>query len=107
MAHLDNKTSVASGMMGPGMMDMGKGMMGHGVMDKMPGMMQMSAGLGREVARGTTKVVVISGSSKAGNRVIGKLVRHPLVILGLGFAAGYLIHKYRNDIISSSSKSSQ
>ena len=83
MAHVDFKASVASEMM------------------------QMGSGMGREVARGTTKIVVISGSSKAGNRVIGKLVRHPLIIIGLGFAAGYLIHKYRNEIISSASKSRQ
>lgn len=33
--------------------------------------------------------------------VVGRLSRHPLVVFSLGLALGYLIHKYRKEIIQS------
>ena len=117
MAHIHNKPGAAPHMMGmgsemmkmgPGMMDMSKGMMGPGAMAmgsemmKMPmSMMQMGGGA---TARKTAKVVVATGSNHAGRGFIGRLIRNPVVILGLGIAAGVVIYKYRNEIISKKSE---
>lgn len=34
-------------------------------------------------------------------KAVGGLTRHPWVVFGLGLAVGYLIHKYRKEIIQS------
>jgi len=33
---------------------------------------------------------------------MGKLIQNPFVLFGLGFAAGFMVHKYRKEIIASS-----
>ena len=35
---------------------------------------------------------------------MGKLAKHPVLVFGIGLAAGYLVYKYRKDIISSATK---
>lgn len=87
MAHINNKQGMAAGMM--------KEMMGRGNMspDMMKGM--MGPGMGKEAA----KIVVVSTGSSHG--FFGRLIRNPAVLIGLGIATGYLIHKYRKDIVSS------
>lgn len=39
-----------------------------------------------------------------GGKIMGKLAKHPVLVFGLGVAAGYLVYKYRKDIISSATK---
>ncbi len=87
MAHINNKQGMAAGMM--------KEMMGPGKMspEMMKGM--MGPGMAREAA----KVVVISTGPR--HSFFGRLIRNPVVLIGLGIATGYLIHKYRKDIVSS------
>lgn len=101
MAHITNKQGVASSMMkmSPEMMEgmMGSEMMGMGS-DMMKGM--MGSGMGNRAARETAKVVIVTGGSRARQGILGRLIRNPLVLVGLGFAAGYMIYEYRKDIVS-------
>jgi hypothetical protein len=39
-----------------------------------------------------------------GEKIMGKLAKHPVLVFGIGLAAGYLVYKYRKDIISSATK---
>ena len=39
--------------------------------------------------------------SSAGKGFMSILAKHPLVVFGLGIATGYLVHKYRKEIIDS------
>lgn len=71
-------------------MDMGK-MMGS-AMDGMKGMGAMTAG----VATGTAMTV----ASASQHSLLRRIVTHPLVLFGAGLAIGYLIHKYREEIIA-------
>ena len=81
--------------MGP-MMKMGEGMAQVMKHSKTPG-----------VATGIATGAVASAGSSAGKSVIGKFFTHPLVLFGLGVAAGYYIHKYRKSILSTSDEAQQ
>jgi hypothetical protein len=48
-----------------------------------------------------------TASSTTGRSFVGKLLRHPLVLFGLGVAVGYAIHKYRKEIIDSASRAAE
>jgi ABC-type polysaccharide/polyol phosphate export permease len=39
-----------------------------------------------------------------GEKIMSKLAKHPVLVFGLGVAAGYLVYKYRKNIISSAAK---
>lgn len=98
MAHISDTQGMATGMMkemmGPGKMNskMMKAMMGPGEI--------MGSGTGREATRGTAKIVVVAIGSGAKQSFFGKLIQNPVVLIGAGIVAGYLIHKYRKEIIS-------
>jgi hypothetical protein len=49
---------------------------------------------GAVLSTGLAKVTATSGSSFVSN-----FFRHPLIMFGLGIAAGYYIHKHRKEII--------
>ncbi len=97
MAHITNKQDAASSMlkMVPGMKGMGPEMMKMSP-EMMKGM--MGPGMSNRAARETIKVVVIAGGSRARQGILGSLIKNPFVLVGLGFAAGYMIYKYRKDI---------
>lgn len=40
----------------------------------------------------------------AGGKLISKASKHPILVFGLGMAAGFLVYKYRKEIISSATK---
>jgi hypothetical protein len=83
--------------MGPMMGGMGSMMNnGMGPMMKSPG-----------VATGVASGVVASAGASAGKSVIKKIFTHPLVIFGLGVAAGYYLYKYRKPIISASDEAQE
>ena len=92
-------------MMGEGMgsmMGSGSGSMmnmGHG----MAGAVKQSMG-NPGVARGVATGAVVSASTTGARSALGKIIRHPLVLFGLGVAVGYLLHKYRQEIISSTTR---
>lgn len=35
---------------------------------------------------------------------MGNIAKHPVLVFGLGVAAGYLVYKYRKEIVSSTTK---
>ncbi|MGR9115171.1 MAG: hypothetical protein ACU85E_05350 [Gammaproteobacteria bacterium] len=45
-----------------------------------------------------------SATVHSGGKLMSKVAKHPAIVFGLGVAAGYLIYKYRKEIISGSTK---
>jgi hypothetical protein len=50
---------------------------------------------------------VAVASTRAGSSLVGRVLSHPLIVFGLGVAAGYAIHKYRKEIIESATRASE
>lgn len=103
---------MGEGMMGPMMGNM----MGDGMMDSMMGPMMrgmMGGGMAAEGmtmagtvprARMLTKAMEVGTVASVASALprtspISGLLRNPYVVVGLGIVTGYLIHKYRNEII--------
>jgi len=59
------------------------------------------------VAKGVATAVAATTIIQTGKGVISTLAKNPVVMFGLGIAAGYLAHKYRKEIISISSKTAE
>ena len=57
-------------------------------------------GVGKQIVKGS----MASATVKSGGKLMGKLAKHPVLVFGLGVAAGYLIYKYRKEIISNVNK---
>jgi hypothetical protein len=71
--------------------------MPEGMSKMMPGMKSGHSGA-KQIAKGA----VISTTAHAGSKALGrKAGRHPLVWIGIGMVTGYLLHKYRKEIIRS------
>jgi hypothetical protein len=71
------------------------------------GQMTMEGGhssKGELVVKGVATAVAASTIIQTGKGVMTTLAKHPIVMLSLGIAAGYLAHKYRKEIISVTSK---
>ena len=124
MAHVHGEKTVASQMksvvnagtakmmdstmMKEGMSPMITGGTGSMMNEGMGPMMKMSEGMAQVmkhsktpgVATGVATGAVVSAGSSVGKSVIGKFFTHPLVLFGLGVAAGYYLHKYRKSILS-------
>jgi hypothetical protein len=60
-------------------------------------------GVGGTMATGA---MLIAGSP-AGRSFLGRLLTHPLVMFGLGAAAGYLAYRYRSEIIDAAMRASE
>ena len=56
------------------------------------------------VAKGVATAVAASTIIQTGKGVMTTLAKHPVVVFGLGMAAGVLIHKYRKEIITITNK---
>lgn len=67
-------------------------MMGGGM--EAGGMGKMMAGMGGGAA--------LSAASASGKGGLSRLLANPWILFGLGFAAGFLVHKYRREIIAAS-----
>jgi hypothetical protein len=59
-----------------------------------------SHAMGKQIMKGS----MASATVKSGGKLMSKLVKHPLLIFGLGVAAGYVVYKYRKEIVSSVGK---
>ena len=44
------------------------------------------------------------GAAAGVSGTVRKIIRHPLFLFGLGLTVGYLVHKYRKEIISSTTR---
>ena len=100
--------SGMGGMMGSGMEGMkGMGGMGMGGMMMAPGMgtgMMMNP---RAMTAGVATGAAVTASSATGHSLLRRVVTHPLVLFGVGLAIGYLIHKYREEIIQQASQAAE
>ncbi|MEY2666151.1 MAG: hypothetical protein RLZZ384_322 [Pseudomonadota bacterium] len=56
--------------------------------------------LSKEIFKGSIASAVVYSGSK----VMSIAVKNPIVVFGLGVVSGFLIHKYRKDIIASTTK---
>lgn len=61
----------------------------------MAGMGQMGEGMMHSAMVGATAGV----AATAGKSSLKKILTHPVTLIGIGFALGYLAYKYRKDII--------
>lgn len=48
--------------------------------------------------------MMTSATVHSGRRLMSNVTKHPVLVFGLGLAAGYLVYKYRKEIISSTTK---
>ena len=69
----------------------------------MKGMKQVSH-KGRVMSQHIIKGSMASASVQTGSKLMSKLTKHPVLIFGLGVAAGYVAYKYRKQIVSSVGK---
>lgn len=59
-------------------------------------------GLGKhEVSNTLIKGAVMSAGAQSGKKIMSTITKHPILLVGIGMAAGYFAHKYRKEIISS------
>jgi hypothetical protein len=49
----------------------------------------------------------VTASSNTGKSIIRKLAKNPWVLFGAGLAVGYLIHKYRKEIIETATRATE
>lgn len=59
------------------------------------------------VAKGVATAVAASTIIQTGKGFMNTLAKHPLFVFSLGIAAGVLVHKYRKEIISITSKTAE
>ncbi len=56
--------------------------------------------MGKQVAAGTLATATVN----TGGKLMSKITKHPVLVFGLGVVAGYMVYKYRKEIISSTNK---
>lgn len=56
--------------------------------------------MSKEIFKGSIASAVVYSGSK----IMSIAVKNPVVVFGLGLASGFLIHKYRKEIIASTTK---
>ncbi|MFZ2169836.1 MAG: hypothetical protein WAW61_09390 [Methylococcaceae bacterium] len=56
--------------------------------------------MSNEIVKGS----LASATVHTGRRLMNNVAKHPVLVFGLGVAAGYLIYKYRKEIISGTTK---
>ena len=56
--------------------------------------------MGKQIMKGS----MASASVKSGGKLMSKLAKHPVLVFGLGLAAGYVVYKYRKEIVASVGK---
>ena len=54
-----------------------------------------------EVSTTLMRGAVMSAGAQTGKTIMSKITKHPLLLVGIGMVAGYYVHKYRKEIISS------
>ena len=56
--------------------------------------------MSKEIFKGSIASAVVYSGSK----IMSVAIKNPVVVFGLGLISGFLIHKYRKDIIASTTK---
>ena len=94
MAHVHGAASAAKTAAEHAMMGHGPGAMGSMAMMESGHMM---AGMAKGAA-------AVAASRKTSGGIMSILSKHPVLVFGLGLAAGYYIHKYRKEIVSNATR---
>ncbi|MCF7966859.1 MAG: hypothetical protein K9L79_15180 [Methylobacter tundripaludum] len=47
---------------------------------------------------------IVSSTVHTGSRLMSNVAKHPVLVFGMGVVAGYLVYKYRKEIISGTTK---
>ncbi|MEI6541990.1 MAG: hypothetical protein WCL60_00610 [Methylococcales bacterium] len=55
--------------------------------------------LAKEVVNGS----MVASTVHTGSKLMSNIAKHPVLVFGLGLVTGYLVYKYRKEIISSAS----
>ncbi len=50
------------------------------------------------------KEILVSSTVHTGSKLMRNIAKHPVLVFGLGAVAGYLVYKYRKEIISNTTK---
>lgn len=66
----------------------------------MQGMNNGEGSMSKEIVKGSVATATVS----VGGKLMGKAAKHPVLVFGLGVVAGFLVYKYRKEIISSTTK---
>lgn len=56
--------------------------------------------MGKEIFTGS----IASATVHAGGQLMNKITKNPVIVLGLGIITGYMVYKYRKEIIASTTK---
>lgn len=56
--------------------------------------------MSKEIFKGS----VATATVQTGGKLISKAAKHPILVFSLGVVAGYLVYKYRKEIISSTTR---
>jgi hypothetical protein len=99
--------AAGQGMTGEGMSGMMGEMMKQGMMGQAANFTPAAASFHNLAKGAAASGAAATASSTTGRSFVGKLLRHPLVLFGLGVAVGYAIHKYRKEIIDSASRAAE
>jgi len=65
---------------------------------------QMMQGMGGSMGKEMVKGSVATATVHTGGKLMKNIAKHPLLVFGLGAVAGFLVYKYRKEIISSTTK---
>ncbi|MCD2450600.1 hypothetical protein GO003_009380 [Methylicorpusculum oleiharenae] len=65
----------------------------------MADMGKMGLSVKQPMAHGVSKSIAAGTAAAAGKSTLKKVLTHPVTLIGIGFALGYLVYKYRKDII--------
>lgn len=104
MAHVHGAAGAAKTAMDHAMMGHGTGAMGSMMKDMAPMMANMPTH-GANLAKGAAATgVAVAATTQSGRSFMSILGKHPLLVFGLGLASGYLIHKYRKEIIGTATR---
>lgn len=61
---------------------------------------KMAGSMSKDIVKGS----MASATIHSGSKLMSKVTKHPVLVFGLGVVAGYLVYKYRKEIISGTTK---
>ena len=64
------------------------------------GMSNAANSMGKEIVKGSMATATVH----TGGKLMKNIAKHPILVFGLGALAGFLVYKYRKEIISSTTK---
>ncbi len=61
---------------------------------------QLAPSMGKQVMAGTLATATVN----TGGKLMSKISKHPVLVFGLGMVAGYVVYRYRKEIIANATK---